>query len=717
MSDRQPTDPRPHRAANDDQPGDHDHDHAAEDESGALGDLLAAAVDELLRHQEPTPFLAWMKQSPALHPLVFSDAPTPEHAAVSAVQLGLALWNQFPLPAADYQPRPIQPTRNDRCPCGSGEKYKACCGRFGAAPEMLPLEAVWTLFLAAAPEHAPAVVEKRAVPRAAAAAVARYLLDEGEDELALGLVEPLFERPERAGERDAEALDVLLDAAASLDDPDDFDARVTGLAGRLRPVLRYVVWRHLLLSESDRTVARRLLARAREDVGRQLDLPLLEAYVLALEGQWDEAAAKASAAAVELRREGLEDDEPLLGWLDSAASDPRATFVLGAQGARDGAAEELLAWVRSLPQQAVTPITLVASGNGVALAEGAEIAAAAAAWQAAAEHDHDHHHEHEHEHEHAGHDHAHEHGDDCDHGLWAEDAPEAWAAFLTATPAAANSLSILAAVADAVDEMPEPTPWTAELFLDPLLERAAAILGPLLAREPAPEVVDGDADHLAHAACVLLGWRAIRTEARGDETAAAAQLRRVVAHWPQELDPRRELVAMLLDQGGADAEVVALTAALPAAENAPETRYGRVLALYRLGQKDEAAVALTDAVEHHPMVLMALINELADDEGDEAELADEADSAQAAALLGAADDEDSDHGDADDVDDLDLDDLGPDLPAAATAGDPANRAGAMVGLREAWRYAGENGDLWAAEPGLAEWLLAHAREVLEPAGE
>ncbi|NLZ89152.1 MAG: hypothetical protein GX916_06585, partial [Clostridiales bacterium] len=32
---------------------------------------------------------------------------------------------------ADHQPRPKKPARNAPCPCGSGKKYKHCCGAPG----------------------------------------------------------------------------------------------------------------------------------------------------------------------------------------------------------------------------------------------------------------------------------------------------------------------------------------------------------------------------------------------------------------------------------------------------------------------------------------------------------------------------------------------------------------------------------------------------------
>jgi hypothetical protein len=49
--------------------------------------------------------------------------------------LGIGYWRGVPVlpvpPLIDHRPRWHPPRRNDPCPCGSGEKFKACHGRPG----------------------------------------------------------------------------------------------------------------------------------------------------------------------------------------------------------------------------------------------------------------------------------------------------------------------------------------------------------------------------------------------------------------------------------------------------------------------------------------------------------------------------------------------------------------------------------------------------------
>ncbi|MDR9440653.1 MAG: SEC-C domain-containing protein, partial [Halomonas sp.] len=42
--------------------------------------------------------------------------------------MGRSIWNAVPLPSRNFRCAPFpEPRRNDRCPCGSGKKYKRCC--------------------------------------------------------------------------------------------------------------------------------------------------------------------------------------------------------------------------------------------------------------------------------------------------------------------------------------------------------------------------------------------------------------------------------------------------------------------------------------------------------------------------------------------------------------------------------------------------------------
>ncbi len=73
----------------------------------------------------------------------FDDLSYQEQAELSAIIIRCALFSDVPSPLSVVEPRrclstqlaepftPLRPSRNDLCLCGSGRKYKRCCGRAG----------------------------------------------------------------------------------------------------------------------------------------------------------------------------------------------------------------------------------------------------------------------------------------------------------------------------------------------------------------------------------------------------------------------------------------------------------------------------------------------------------------------------------------------------------------------------------------------------------
>jgi len=86
-------------------------------------------VEEMLAHEDFEQFLAWMRVNAHRFfghmPFVDDGGPRALGAMVAR-----SVWNRMPLPGNGFKPRPVPLRgRNDPCPCGSGQKYKACCAQ------------------------------------------------------------------------------------------------------------------------------------------------------------------------------------------------------------------------------------------------------------------------------------------------------------------------------------------------------------------------------------------------------------------------------------------------------------------------------------------------------------------------------------------------------------------------------------------------------------
>lgn len=109
----------------------------AEDETEALErtlDLLEdldrierAVVDVLAGGVDADSYLAWAQANlPTLGPRLFDAAD--ESQNVLAYRLARDLWNVMPVEANRFEPVEMPtPAPRARCPCGSGKRYRACC--------------------------------------------------------------------------------------------------------------------------------------------------------------------------------------------------------------------------------------------------------------------------------------------------------------------------------------------------------------------------------------------------------------------------------------------------------------------------------------------------------------------------------------------------------------------------------------------------------------
>jgi hypothetical protein len=180
---------------------------------GVLLQFLKEAVRQILSLQSGDAFLSWMRSAaPERLPEVFAGLPERVRDAL-AHALGRQIWNATPLPNNGYRPLPLpRPRHPDPCPCGSGRPYGKCCADAPVMPG-LNHDLGWALVAGELPlDEAAELAEAGRVPRPYLGIVARRLLEEGRQERALALLEPLFQDPRLLDDSDADSLDALLGA-------------------------------------------------------------------------------------------------------------------------------------------------------------------------------------------------------------------------------------------------------------------------------------------------------------------------------------------------------------------------------------------------------------------------------------------------------------------------------------------------------------------------
>lgn len=502
-----------------------------------LADFLRDAVVEALRTEDAAAFMEWVREeAPERAPQLFEDLPNDQARRGITTELSRTLWNAVPLPGNGYRPRPIErPERNDPCPCGSGAKYKKCCGEWAGAVPAFDPELIWAIVVESLPlEKAEELGEAGRIPRNFVGDLATSFLDKGDPERALALVRPLFNRPERLDERDGAALNTLLEAHDALELFEEKQELVDRLSRQLKPLLRAVLWEHLVrwhAVEGEMEKAWEALEKARKDDPESSALGPLEVSLLLAEGRTEEAGERARFFRERFRRSPGELTEAGLEFLDKVAQDPedaQLEFSIGKEVKAQ--IRELQDWLANAePPATVYDVEAVDSdgdpGAGRLAApeslEDVDLGWEEAFFQTPED--------------------LREDGDEGvevdeeDFDPWEENRAERWLGYLLENEEALNSLETLEDLAHAFhDLVVNRYPYLDRPILRPLLDRALAILRQSLAARP--EITRLPGDYEPNGSALELISLAAAQASRMNEPERVREL----VDWMTALDPRAE---------------------------------------------------------------------------------------------------------------------------------------------------------------------------------
>lgn len=631
--------------------------------------LLPDAVAVALRGESPTAFFAWMRariREELGTPLDLFSAPDLSGAVdesvldVFAWQLGRAIWNGLPLPGNGFRPRPLpNPGRNDPCPCGSGAKFKQCCGRLPAMPS-LDSAALWPFVLEQIDRGVlKAALERGQIPLEGLLAHAQELHEQGRSKKAVELLAPQFAGvPARTDELAEAALDLLCNLYDELGHQRKKLALLNDVAARVRrSPLRSAAWQRLAairMDEGDSEGSWEAFHRAHQDAPDSPGVALLEVHLLVGEHRHREASERAAFWARRLRKRHAEGLEGLLSHLDAIAADPLGAFAQMASDMLGGSGARLQTWLAAVRDRPVPAYALADEAapleNAQALRDSLRqrlrgmglggdqleemLDQALSTFEEGRplpENTLD---------EEGGCDSADdEPPTDCitapedlraleedwhrvfplekpfsvndtpfgDTDPWQPATEARWGAWLEAHPEAFDSLDILDDIATALNLHPQfGAGWLDDVLLGPVLSRAVAIVDQAIAKRRTPRLEWGwMGNRPALRSLVRFGWLHQRA-GRHEQDFVLAE--RLVALNPLDNHGlRTELMRGYLETGRDEA-------ALALADKFPDDllvdiTYGRALALFRLGRLDEATAALREALEQSPKVGKFLLAE------------------------------------------------------------------------------------------------------------
>jgi hypothetical protein len=186
-----------------------------------IENLLGLAGYEICSEPSAEAFVTWFHRTvPKVMPALLAKVdPTPAEVDKFLRVAALNLFADLPQPAHDLQ-RVSQPRpgRNDPCACGSGKKYKQCCGEL----DMPPLFGNMNLLryvLDAYPKRRLGEVVSSKASIEEVADTARQWNEWGEDTRVVAMLEPYFAGTGPLAHRLSPLFDVLMDSWLTLGKP------------------------------------------------------------------------------------------------------------------------------------------------------------------------------------------------------------------------------------------------------------------------------------------------------------------------------------------------------------------------------------------------------------------------------------------------------------------------------------------------------------------
>lgn len=539
--------------------------------------LVAEAVGEILRHESFDRLRMLVRDR-------LRDAlpPAPEQFRDALVtHLSLSLWRATPLPSRGFRlPPNVAPGRNEPCVCGSGRKYKRCCGALELPEDIVPvgMDDLWPIVVQMLPKDALKGVPTARLPVEAITGLAERRMEEGRPKAALELLEPMFAGDlDQLGGRHEPALDLLCNLYDRLGREKRKRALLEKTATSARPPLRCAAHMQLATIAEDRhdhDAAWRQFERACKVDPRHPALGPLEVTLLMSRGERDRAMARAEYWRGRLRRqEGA--GHPLVELLTEMATTPELAMLLDTGSTLDEAERRRL-W--SLVERAKTrplPDYRVKVGvGGSELTPPTAIPRVERSWREVPSPD-----------------------------PWADGPSSAQLRFLEKDPDALDSLEVLNDLVTQLHLWPAAsTPWHRVGLLLPLARRGHAIVREAWSRGGAGEPrLPALADSPRRRAALEL--LAAASEAYGQESDDPIPVYRLML----ELDPSDELqviprTAIAHASNGDFGEVLALARAhqgpVPFA-----LAYTQALAQLALGDRKGARDSVEAAYRGDPLVM------------------------------------------------------------------------------------------------------------------
>ncbi len=328
-------------------------------------ELVEHSLKEILQHEDFSRFLFWMKQRFGVSPQRSLFSTPDEHLLPMATNLALVIWNGTPLPGNKFRPQRISmPQRNQPCLCGSGKKYKKCCFLGEQQIPDIDENMIWPLLMDIMPaKKLKKGLRDGTLPISARVYYCAEVLDEGSSSKVIHLLQDYYfaSSHKDTGEHAAYGLTLLFDAFDQQGMQERKLVLIDHICGTTASSpLKSEALMRLATIQADTgylTEAFESLQKARKDTPGNPDVGLLEVQLLLVKGDFPLARKRARFIVKKIRRENekFPDDlawDPMIEFMEYVIKDPEkaASMTRGIHGSDD---HEFFQWLEKSLQRPV----------------------------------------------------------------------------------------------------------------------------------------------------------------------------------------------------------------------------------------------------------------------------------------------------------------------------------------------------------------------------
>ncbi|BAH77136.1 SEC-C domain-containing protein [Solidesulfovibrio magneticus] len=301
--------------------------------------IIFDAVKAIVRTKDKDAYLKWLSENIKHYLPEDFDFTDDERQSLNEVAtvLGRIIWNATPLPWNKFRPQPLPtPGRNEKCFCGSGKKYKQCCGdSINKLPQIDP-QIIWPILVSVIPsKELKEALLNSPIPINAILVVADRYVKDGLPQKTISLLQPFFKDEIKGhGEEFDYALHLLCNA---YDDLDKYRSKHNLLKKIVetapRSPLRSSAWQRLAairIDKGDTAGAWEAFKNAMKDSPDSVDLSHLELQLLAVEGKWSQVQERANfwlKKFKNLPKEAQVDYAELVDLIKHAATNPKEALA------------------------------------------------------------------------------------------------------------------------------------------------------------------------------------------------------------------------------------------------------------------------------------------------------------------------------------------------------------------------------------------------------